>query len=176
MHCPSCGSNELKIKNPEKDLSVLECQKCFGYWLSAPNYWQWKEKQEAVLPEVEGESTIDAEDSTSVKVCPECMKIMPKYRIGHGSVNKIERCNTCAGIWFDKNEWELLVSKNLHDEIHKIFSQPWQDKVIKEEAEKRYESLVKQKIGEELFTNVKEFKALITEHREKSIILAYLNS
>lgn len=176
MNCPNCGHVGLNTKEVDTDLFVAECPQCEGYWISASAYWVWLKRQEATLPEITPEVAIEAIDSDTVKICPECMKIMPKYHVGHGTENRIERCSTCAGMWFDKNEWELLASKNLHDEIHKIFSQPWQDRVKKEKEEERYAALVSTIVGAEDFEKVKEFKHLIKDHSAKSTILAFLNN
>lgn len=177
MNCPNCGHVGLENKIVDEDsLHVSECPQCKGYWLSAASYWVWLKQHGEILPHKEPEEVIEAEDSTTVKVCPECMKIMPSYHIGHGTSNRIERCSTCAGVWFDENEWELLKSRNLHDEIHRIFSRPWQDSVKKEEQEKRYETIVCNIVGDEDFEKVKEFKLLIKNHKAKSTILAFLNN
>ena len=52
----------------------------------------------------------------------------------------IDQCSRCAGLWFDQNEWETRKASNLHDEIKRILTAPWQSQVRKEEVRQHLEA------------------------------------
>ncbi|MEK7723973.1 MAG: zf-TFIIB domain-containing protein, partial [Acidobacteriota bacterium] len=68
------------------------------------------------------------------RLCPECRRILVKYKVGQNIPFLIDRCGQCAGIWLDKGEWEILKRRNLHDDLQKIFTDHWQEEVKKGET------------------------------------------
>ena len=98
---------------------------------------------------------------------------MLRYKVGHGFSFSIDRSPN-GGIWFDAGEWEALREHQFHDELHLIFTLPWQNQVRREENEARLEDIFRQRIGEEAFTKTKEFHTWLQTQPETSPILAYL--
>lgn len=175
MRCPLCDRASLSRKELEEYLAVKECNKCGGYWISADVYWKWLKKHGRTFPEKPFSEVINTlEDSQKAKICPDCGHILIKYRVGHGISFYLDHCNNCNGVWFDKNEWETLKSRNLHDDIHSIFTTPWQEKVRKEESSKRLEKIYAEKFGDD-YAEIKKIKKWLDEHPRKSTILAYFN-
>ncbi len=83
-------------------------------------------------------------------------------------------CPKCGGIWLDKNEWEVLKSRNIHEEIHFIFSEPWQKAVLQDEQKKAYEAHAEKLLGNADYGRLSEFKKWVSRHPQKSFILAYV--
>jgi Zn-finger nucleic acid-binding protein len=154
----------------------LVCDECGGQWIKSFQYWKWLRAHAQNLPEKPAEegAQLPISDSTEAKLCPECGHILSRNRVGHGVDFWIDRCASCGGFWFDKNEWDILKSRNLHDDVHFIFSTAWQHAIIEEErraaSERRFEDL----IGEEDTARVRAFKEWVSTHRERSKIMAYL--
>ncbi len=176
MKCPSCRSIESNRITLITDLNALVCVKCEGLWIRAEQYWHWKKKQSETFPERPDVniSELDLEDSGTAKICPECSKILIRYEVGHSTGFSLDRCNICGGTWFDKNEWEALREKNLHDEIHFIFSAPWQSEVRKEKQEQLMEKRVEKILGSKDYIEAKRVKSWIANHQKSAEILAYL--
>ncbi len=78
-------------------------------------------------------------------------------------------------MWFDRNEWEVLKSRNLHDDVHTIFTAFWQSGVRKEEMRKNLDYMYLTKFGEEDYAEIKRVRAWLDEHPRRTELLAYLN-
>ena len=52
--------------------------------------------------------TFEVKDVQGAKICPECGRILLKYKVGHGLDFFVDHCSGCGGIWLDKNEWNAL--------------------------------------------------------------------
>jgi len=176
MNCPQCKTTYFKKDELSEGLIASRCPTCEGHWIPSFNYWKWLHKQGAALPEKDMEQPLEVTDSKAAKCCPECSQIMGKFRVGHGTEFLIERCGSCAGMWFDKNEWETLAAKNLHDEIHFIFGQPWQSEIIETRIIESRENKIKELIGNEKFNELKLLKTWLAGDKNKSAILGYLQA
>jgi Zn-finger nucleic acid-binding protein len=176
MKCPVCATTSLESLDPNALPQRLVCGRCGGQWIKAFQYWKWLKAHGENLPEKppqEGKS-LPVSDSTAAKLCPECGHFLRRSKVGHGIDFHVDRCTACGGIWFDKNEWEILESRNLHDDVHFIFSSAWQHGVVKEEQRQDYEKRVEAILGKEAFARVKEFKAWVESHPRHHTIKAFL--
>jgi Zn-finger nucleic acid-binding protein len=174
MKCPLCNKATLVDKVREDHLKMKSCKTCGGNWLSSTSYWSWHDTLDQELPEnMYSDINCDVTDSKKAKICPDCGRIMIRFKVGHGLDFSLDHCNNCNGVWFDKNEWEVLKSRYLHDEIHKIFMTAWQNEIKLEEKRKYFESSYRQKFGEDYF-KIKTFKEWLDKHELKASILAFL--
>ncbi|MBD3241460.1 MAG: hypothetical protein GF331_12800 [Chitinivibrionales bacterium] len=174
MQCPSCGSSDHAHKVLEEDLHVIACNGCGGYWLRATEYWQWLRRHGPPRPEKQPDTAITVTDSKRPKTCPECGTILTAYQVGHGADFAIEHCALCGGVWFDKNEWEALHSRNLHDHVHRIFAASWQHALRATEAAKTHEQRVHTLLGDQDYERARELKEWLRSHPRRAVILAYL--
>lgn len=176
MKCPVCKTIELDFAPLEGELTARHCGQCGGNWIPSFEYWRWREAHKEVLPEKPADPAAPnpLTGALIAKLCPECHRILVKYKVGHGANFSLDQCGHCGGVWFDKDEWEALKSRNLHDEVYTIFTAPWQNRVRSEEVQRRQEALYRQKFGEEGFEHIQRMKEWIAEHPQKQEILAYL--
>ena len=175
MNCPVCTVAELSLNNLESNLSSMQCAKCAGNFIRGSHYWKWLEEHKQNLPETPGDSVdLPLADTSNLKLCPECRNIMVRYKVGHEIGFALDQCAGCKGIWFDKNEWETLRSRNLHDDIHTIFTASWQAEVAREERKKRLERIYVSKFGAEDYAEIKRVRAWLDKHERKQELLAYL--
>jgi Zn-finger nucleic acid-binding protein len=177
MKCPVCKTEELDFSPLESNLISRHCDKCGGNWIPSFEYWKWREQHKVGLPETPERQTIPPNPVTSAliaKLCPECNKILIKYRVGHGANFSLDQCGNCGGVWFDKDEWEALKARNLHDDVYLIFTAPWQDQIRSQESRRAQEELYRKKFGAEDFNEIQRVKRWIDGHPRKQEILAYL--
>ncbi|MDD2337275.1 MAG: zf-TFIIB domain-containing protein [Geobacteraceae bacterium] len=113
-------------------------------------------------------------DSRQAKICIECGHVMLRNKVGHEIPFYLDRCSVCGGIWFDKSEWETLKSRNLHDEIHLIFTAAWQKDNHKKEVELSYEKSVAEAIGEDEYDRLKSFASWLKKHPQKNLLIGYI--
>jgi len=79
-------------------------------------------------------------------------------------------------VWFDKDEWEALKARSLHDDVYTIFTASWQSQVRSQESRRAQEEIFRKKFGDEGFDEIQRMKEWIAEHPRKQEILAYLMS
>jgi len=179
LKCPVCKTVELKAVHLETGLESYICEKCSGNWLTSEDYWAWLEQRSEILPEkppTDEPQPIPDESTKRAKLCPECHRIMLKYKIGRNIIFPLDRCSTCSGVWFDRDEWKVLKRRNLHDEIHAIFSDKWQKQVREEERCRNLEAIFEDKFGKADYDEIRRIKQWLDAHPQRTALLSYLNN
>jgi Zn-finger nucleic acid-binding protein len=175
MDCPVCKTSKIKPVELEKNLTAAACEACGGYWVSSNNYASWLEKHGPSLPEKPfSEVTFEVKEAQEAKICPECRRILLKYKVGHGLDFYVDHCSGCGGVWLDKNEWRALKARNLHDEIHRIFSTSWQRQIKHEEMKEKLEALYVGRFGKADYEKAGEVREWIQKHPHKDALVAFL--
>jgi hypothetical protein len=111
--------------------------------------------------------------SAQALICPESGTLMTRFKVGHGFPFAIDRSIT-GGVWLDGGEWEALRHRNFHDEIHLVFTAPWQKQVRTERAQATYEATLRSALGDDLLDRLTALRAELLDHPNKSLALAYL--
>lgn len=176
MNCPVCKYESLENRRIEEELWAEVCPKCEGNWISRQSYADWYKTLDKILPMKsldEGEMTIP--QFQLARLCPKCQRILVKYDVGKNIGFKIDRCSDCAGVWLEKDEWDILKSLNLHDEMQKIFTDHWQEEIDKKETRQVLDKMYKEKFGAEDYQKIKDFKVWLDENEKTAEILAYLD-
>ena len=178
MHCPVCKNYSLAADEPEEGLAAQSCSHCQGRWIASFQYWKWKDASGKSLPEKPADPSgeLPVQDNKKAKLCPECGHFLRQYPVGHAMAFGLDRCGNCGGVWFDQNEWETLKSRNLHDDVHKIFSQIWQSQVRNEEYQQAMTAFYLKKFGEADYQKVLEIKEWIANHPHQAELRAFLQS
>jgi len=176
MDCPSCGTHGISLVDLEENLCGFKCRACEGIWVKGFQYWKWLKIHGSILPEKPADFTADVpvSDTRQAKLCIECGHVMLRNKVGHDIPFYLDRCSACGGIWFDKNEWEILQSRNLHDEIHLIFTEAWQKDNRKKEHEVTFEKSLAETIGQEEYDRLKSFRSWIKMHPRKDLLIGYI--
>ena len=177
IQCPVCRRPGFVQEELEPNLRALTCPTCGGHWIGAAWYWKWRDEHGPSLPETtpgQVESPHPVNETTKAKLCPECQRLLTRYKVGHGMSFVIERCGSCAGVWLDRNEWESLRARNLHDDLHFIFSEAWQNAVGREHRDQGRERVLAEKLGEADLKELKRIKAWLDHHPHRSELYAML--
>ncbi|WP_010243538.1 TFIIB-type zinc ribbon-containing protein [Acetivibrio cellulolyticus] len=183
MKCPVCRTISLDEKTNESGLKVYSCSECKGIWVRFDDYVNWKSKEEnehlfeAGVSNVAGNEANDympEYDSKKANLCPDCGRILIKYRVSSDIIFNVDHCGCCNGVWLDKNEWAVLVENKLHKKMNDFFTAPWQNRLKEEMTKSRFAELYKKKFGEESYNKLKEIKEWMNESELKNEMLAYL--
>ena len=175
MKSPASPSTQLVKVELEPKLAAYHCPETGGHYLSAASYWHWLGKNPNRLPQLpsSGDELPTEEEKTGNLLCPETGLPMLRYKVGHGFTFTIDRSPT-GGLWFDKGEWEALRERNFHDELHLIFTLPWQNKVRRETQEENLANILKERIGEEAYEKTISFRDWLSTQPDSTPILALL--
>jgi Zn-finger nucleic acid-binding protein len=174
MKCAVCKTVTLTSTTLDDHLPARTCGQCGGVLLSARDYWRWLDSRSARLPERSHEGpAITALDSPHIKTCAECGHLMLRYSVGHSTSIALDQCGACHAMWLDRGEWESLKARNLHDEVHLVFTAPWQSAVRREEARVRLDAIYRQRFGSD-YGEVTRIRDWVTQHPERDKIVAFL--
>lgn len=176
--CPVCKEEGLSQHELEQNLHPSRCGKCNGVWVSSLQYEQWLKHHGANLPEKAPDAGVSLETSEAhgAKFCPECKYILLKYKVGHNVGFSLNRCGHCGGVWFDKNEWEIMKSRNLNDDVHYVFSEAWQSAVRAEEHKTAIDDILRKQIGDADLKEIQRIKSWLQSHPKSNELYAYLLS
>jgi len=153
----------------------MKCPGCGGNWIRGAEYWKWLEKHGPNLPELaEQNNNLSLTEPGNYIDCPECRFRMVKYLVGHGLGFTLDHCEGCKGIWLDKNEWEALKKRNLHDDINSMFTAFWQRGAQKEARKKFLEKIYTDRFGADNYAEIKRIRLWLDNHPNKQDLFAYL--
>ncbi|MDY7077197.1 MAG: zf-TFIIB domain-containing protein [Chloroflexota bacterium] len=177
MKCPVCKRDNLRKCQLETDLPAYQCKKCEGVWISAVKYWKWLKTQNDDLsePSISVDTPLPVEEVGQAKLCPGCGHILRRYKVWPDVKFYLDRCGHCSSVWFDRDEWAALKSRDLHDQVHIFFSDLWQEKLGAEESRGRLEKIYLDRFGAEDYGRLKEIRKWLDGHPQRGALLAYLS-
>lgn len=175
MKCPICKGIFLEKIALINELYAHSCKSCGGNWIRYEDYWKWRESNLCLLRKPFNiKNHLPVKDSTQAKICPDCGRILIKYRVDNSLNFYVEHCGNCNGMWFDKNEWENIKLNNLHGHIHSIPTKPWQKKIREEALRENLQDKYIKKFGRWDYERLKEMREWIYKKENRIEMLSYL--
>jgi len=174
--CPVCAVKLNRILL-EQNLPAYSCTSCDGIWISSNEYLSWLTPQRGMAIEgidLDGDIPLPVVDHRKALLCPDCGHILRRFKIWPAIEFHLDRCGGCNGIWFDRNEWQVLKAKDLHHNVPVFFTDVWQEKLRNEEMKRRFEKMYREKFGAEDYQRIKEIRAWLAAHPQGGRLLAYL--
>ncbi len=111
MKCPRCGNELTKFK--KFNVEVDYCNKCDGIWFDKNEISDLSSKYPAFnFPEPDLAKLSIAKTEESKFRCPRCGELMFKVYMSN-KPPMFDYCQNGHGFWFDKNEFEQYVKKNI---------------------------------------------------------------
>ncbi len=129
QHCSHCGAKTVPAKTQEQkagscprckiklnllqinDISLLECQKCSGYWSNSEtfeNICAEKEQQANVLFFMQNKQFPKNNVPVNYVPCPDCKQLMNRSNFARTSGIILDICKQ-HGVWFDAEELPKLI-------------------------------------------------------------------
>ncbi len=177
MKCPVCKTDSLGSITLVEDLPANQCSNCGGVWIDSNAYLAWWKGKGEDMPVREAASQIDPSwNVDELKLCPNSGRIMARYKILPDTEFYLDRCGHCNGIWFDRNEWDVLAERNLHDNINEFFTRPWQDELHAAETRNHLEKLYLEKFGAEEYEKIKQVRMWLKDHPKRGMLTAFLQA
>jgi Zn-finger nucleic acid-binding protein len=176
MNSPIYPDTPMQMREIEPGLTVYECPKSGGLWLTLQAYLAWREQQPESPATPAGNSTpiLPEEPNHRALICPESGRLLLRYPVGHGLPFHIDRSPATGSVWLDKGEWEALKSKGLHVSLHLIFTAAYQRQIRTVEYTQKLSETFRDRIGAEDFVKVKEFADWLARHPKGRDICCYL--
>lgn len=175
MLCPVCKNIPLEDKELELGLKGYVCNQCRGCWVRYDDYERWRKSDMQSVSPIHNDPEFNLEyDNKKANFCPDCGRILIKYKVSGNLPFYVDHCETCNGLWLDRCEWESIVDNNLQDKVKDFFTQPWQEKIRKEMTAQRFEEVYQQKFGKADYEKLKEIREWICNSDKRDEIIAYL--
>jgi Zn-finger nucleic acid-binding protein len=177
MRCPLCSITLLHHTLLDSQLPAYRCARCDGIWIAANEYLRWVKTQGPALPEKQDDlGAIPTWDGAQAKLCPNCGRLLLRYRVLPNVDFQLDRCGNCNGVWFDRAEWDVIVARNLHDKVNQFFTQPWQSRLREEETRAALEALYLAKLGREDYDRARQTRDWLMNSPQRAMLLAYLQA
>jgi len=175
MNCPVCISTELISTELESNLTSSNCPNCGGNWIRGAEYWKWIEAHGSGHAErIQYEESLHLAQPGKPIDCPECRFRMVKFLVGRGLTFTVDHCEGCKGIWLDRNEWEALKKRNLHDDLNSIFTSFWQSGAQRERRKQKFEEIYTNRFGADDYAEIKRIRWWLESKTNREELLAFL--
>lgn len=160
----------------EPGLEAYRCPKSGGVWIPLDGYENWRNGyRSGTHPLPPDYAPVYADDAKrTALLCPESGCVLVRSRVGQGLGFFVDRSPRTGGVWLDAGEWDALKWKGLHEDLHLIFSGPYQSKVVAETKDEQLRVRFENRIGNEDFQRVREFAQWMMGHPKRRDITAYL--
>ena len=76
----------------------------------------------------------------------------------------------------EQHEWDVLVDRNLHDNLNDFFTKPWQSQLHAAEARNHMDQIYLEKFGQEDYERIQEIHNWLWTHANLGMLLAFLQS
>ena len=176
MHSPVDPDTPFQPIELEPGLRAFVCPKTGGQWIPLSAYFMWRELHSSSTTPLPPDYKPELADDSFQRalICPESGYLLVRYRVGRGLTFSVDRSPKTGGVWLDVGEWDALKSKGLHDELHLIFTAPYQARILSEAAEGKLQNRFRERIGAEDFKRVDEFRSWLRHHPKRRDIIACL--
>lgn len=156
-------------------LEAWRCPSSNGIWIDGEAYWKWLLKQ-SNFPNVSHSvpsEPIRVDDTDRVLISPRSGRIMSKFRVGSDLGFQIDFDRATGGFWLDKDEYQALRAREMHDELHLICDEDYQKKLRQLERTEAKLSRIAALVGNEEKDRLETFAQWVSTHPNKDLILAY---
>jgi len=169
MNCPKCRNAALQSLIPYSSEPPYRCKECGGYWIKLEEAPQLHElATECAAPEAGKNRDGDA------GLCPNGHGILRRTRVELDERFYLDRCSTCAGVWFDQGEWERLATANLLDNLGTLWTQSWQRQQAASDHERNALRVAEQRFGAELTAALLSLAERLRDEPLRSEAVAFL--
>ena len=171
--CPTCKSKPLVPTLITDGLSARGCRQCSGALVDLVGYRAWADHRGIDAIGVEGDVSTAVEDTKTAVLCPNCTRIMTKFRISSRTRNRIDFCGHCDVAWLDRGEWAQLKELGLRSNLGSIFSEPWQRRVRESESEERSARRLRERFGED-YERIEAFYTWLKGRSDREEIVGWI--
>lgn len=178
MKSPVEPSTSLVQREIEPGLIAYTCPKSGGIWIDHKHYWDWLLKQPGFpksTPAISDLPVPDTDTHNKPLISPESGRLMTKYRVGHALNFRIDHDSVSGGFWLDKGEYDLIRTRNLHDELHLICSPEYQQELAQIQAKAVFDKRIQGLLGPNKCDLIRQLASVIDTPETESLVIAYLN-
>jgi Zn-finger nucleic acid-binding protein len=181
--CPKCKTATLNALStartpPRSEASPVppsRCTSCAGVWMP----------KGALSPELEPADGAPAASAPADKApagadakvgfCPAGHGLLIRARVETPKAAfHLDRCGTCAGIWFDAGEWAALAATEWLHHVDDLWDPIYKKRMREERSRKQHVDALAQALGATLAQQVAQLAGELKKHPHRSLAVAYL--
>ena len=167
MNCPKCKDAGLTRK---ENKTLYECLRCGGLWWEGLAFHRLEE----ISNYISGGHR-KPEHDLKTGLCPQGHGILTRAKVESDQSFYLEKCSTCHGIWFDKDEWSKISESQLENNLLNLWSFSWKKEQRLKREEKALRKTYEQALGEGLYLEIVQVAHKIKAHPEKYRALTLFN-
>jgi Zn-finger nucleic acid-binding protein len=114
------------------------------------------------------------EDDAAACRCPNGHGILVRARAELVPPIRLDRCETCHGLWFDRGEWQELANSHLVDHLEDLWSKSAARKQRLERSQRRYRQWAKEQFGSDLMDRMLAVAEELKNHPSRAEALAFI--
>src|SRR5438105_10017850 len=141
--CPKCKSATLAplsaakpaVRSEAVPVPPSRCTNCRGVWMphGALSLDLGLAKDDKPAPHAPTDDT-----NAKVGFCPAGHGLLIRARVDTADPFHLDRCGTCAGIWFDAGEWARLASTEWMNQIDQLWDPVFRKRLRETRARKTH--------------------------------------
>jgi Zn-finger nucleic acid-binding protein len=171
--CPKCKTPTLAPLAPDRDtdpdvVPPSRCTHCHGVWLPHDAI-----EQHLSSPAADGENAAPTADGLP-GFCPGCRGLLVRARVESPRPFHLDRCPSCAGVWFDAGEWAAVASSEWLTHLDDLWDPTWRRRAREQQARKRHLQEIERALGAETLARLRAAVEALRHHPERSLGLSYL--
>ncbi len=177
--CPKCKSATLeplsaaRSRAPASTTAVppSQCSSCGGVWMPH-GALSLDTGLAAVAPGKHPPAAADLD--AKVGFCPSGHGLLIRARVEAAHPFHLDRCGTCAGIWFDSGEWAALASTEWMHHLDDLWDPVYRKRMREARSRRQHVEELTQALGAETAGQVVRLVEQLKENPRRSLAVAYL--
>jgi Zn-finger nucleic acid-binding protein len=106
--------------------------------------------------------------------CPNGHGFLRRARVEVAHPFHLDRCEACAGVWFDAGEWAIVAASEWLKHLDDLWDPVYRKRMREERAQERHLETLRHALGDQVFEQVVAVAESLRAHPMKSIALAYI--
>ncbi len=171
--CPKCktptlaaiealGGGDPNLVPPSR------CTQCRGVWLPSEAIAQH------LVPAAADTGQLPADKDALPGFCPRCRCVLVRARVDREQPFHLDRCNVCAGVWFDAGEWAAMASSDWLTHLGDLWDPSWRRRARLEQAHQRHLEELERVLGAGTLEKLRGAIEALREHPMRSLGLSFL--
>jgi Zn-finger nucleic acid-binding protein len=172
----AAASNAFVAIELADDLQALQCEACAGTALNLHDYQNWRSRSPQQLPADTVALLQDGDADSRVRTCPNCARLMQRYRPAIELEFWIDRCAPCQLVWFDRDEWAALADLGLAGRLRDVLTDAWQRQLRDDEIDRQRDAALRARHGDACIDEITRMRAWLDTQPRREELLALLRA
>ena len=172
--CPKCKTQTLAPlaegrETAEDTVPPSRCSHCRGVWLP-----HGAVAQHVVPPALDAGAVAAPAADGLAGFCPGCRGLLARARVEGRHPFHLDRCPSCAGVWFDAGEWAAVASTEWLTHLDDLWDPAFRRKAREKLAQQRHLEEIERALGADTLQRLQHAIAALRNHPRRSLGLSFL--